>query len=193
MTGRLRAAGHDARQLRIPFAWEPAHRIVGSYLSFRMLDLEAYDRMIAFKFPAYCVSHPEKVVWLFHQFRQAYDLWGTPFQGLPSDEEGKRIRRAIIAADERHLLPCPRVYCNSIAAGRLAKYNDRRSVLSRRWSIRPFPLEDTATTFSVRPSRTESVSTAGEALPPRSGVAWCWPPPTRPGPEEFCEASRRRD
>ena len=128
VTARLQAAGHDARQFRIPFAWEPAHRIVDSYLAFRMLDLDAYDRVVAFKFPAYCVSHPDKVVWLFHQFRQAYDLWGTPFQGLPADDEGKRIRRAIIAADERHLLPCRRVYCNSeVTAARLEKYNDRRA------------------------------------------------------------------
>lgn len=128
VTERLAAAGHEARQFRLPVAWEPAARILDSYLAFRMLDLSAYDRVVAFKFPAYCVSHPGKVVWLFHQFRQAYDLWGTPYQGLPSDESGMSIRRAVIAADERHLLTCPRIYCNSeVTAERLKKYNDREA------------------------------------------------------------------
>ena len=33
--------------------------------------------MIATKFPSYVVRHPNKVVWLVHQFRQAYELDGT--------------------------------------------------------------------------------------------------------------------
>ena len=33
--------------------------------------------MIATKFPSYAVRHPNKVVWLVHQFRQAYDFDGT--------------------------------------------------------------------------------------------------------------------
>ena len=33
--------------------------------------------MIATKFPSYAIRHPNKVVWLVHQFRQAYELDGT--------------------------------------------------------------------------------------------------------------------
>lgn len=128
VTARLEGAGHDVRQFRIPFAWEPAPRIVESLLAFRMLDLSAYERVIAFKFPAYCVEHDNKVVWLFHQFRQAYDLWGTPYQGLPSDEAGRAIRRAVVAADEAYLLPAPRLYCNSeITSARLQRFNGREA------------------------------------------------------------------
>jgi glycosyltransferase involved in cell wall biosynthesis len=126
VTARIAAHGHDVRQIRIPFAWEPAPRVVESLLAFRLLDLDAYDRVIAFKFPAYCVPHDDKVVWLFHQFRQAYDLWGTPFQGLPSTDEGHAIRRAVIAADQNDLVPAPRLYCNSdVTAARLRRYSGR--------------------------------------------------------------------
>jgi glycosyltransferase involved in cell wall biosynthesis len=128
VTSRIRESGHDVRQFRIPFAWSPPHRIVESLLAFRHLDLSAYDRVIAFKFPAYCVEHDDKVVWLFHQFRQAYDLWGTPYQGLPQGEEGRQIRRAIIAADQAYLLPTPRLYCNSgVTAARLSRFNGREA------------------------------------------------------------------
>jgi glycosyltransferase involved in cell wall biosynthesis len=91
-----------------------------------MLDLGGYDRVVAFKFPAYCVEHPDKVIWLFHQFRQAYDLWGTPYQHLPAGDEGNRIRRSVIAADNACLVPAKRLYCNSeVTAGRLKSFNGR--------------------------------------------------------------------
>ena len=35
------------------------------------------DLVIATKFPSYLIEHPNKVVWLVHQFRQAYELDGT--------------------------------------------------------------------------------------------------------------------
>jgi glycosyltransferase involved in cell wall biosynthesis len=126
VTERLMQAGHDARQFRLPFAWDPPERVVESLLAFRMLDLDAYDRVVAFKFPAYCVEHHNKVIWLFHQFRQAYDLWGTPYQHLPSGDEGARIRRSVIAADSACLVPAPRLYCNSeVTAARLKTFNGR--------------------------------------------------------------------
>lgn len=31
------------------------------------------DLVVPMKFPSYLVRHPNKVVWLIHQFRQAYD------------------------------------------------------------------------------------------------------------------------
>ena len=48
----------------------------------RLVDLtesdgRPIDRVIATKFPAYCVRHPNKVAWVLHQFRQAYDYDGT--------------------------------------------------------------------------------------------------------------------
>lgn len=126
VTAQLGEAGHEARQFRLPFAWTPAHRVLEAQLAFRMLDLSAYDRVVAFKFPAYCVEHDAKAVWLFHQFRQAYDLWDTPFHGMGEGDEAQRVRKAVIAGDQRYLVPCPRLYCNSeVTAERLERFNGR--------------------------------------------------------------------
>ena len=37
------------------------------------------DVVITTKFPSYLIKHPNKVVWLVHQLRQAYELHGTDF------------------------------------------------------------------------------------------------------------------
>ena len=76
----------------------------------RLLDLtEAFgnsiDRLIALKFPAYLVPHPNKVLWILHQHRQAYDLWTHPQSGdLLHVPNGHVIRDAIQQAD-RNLIP----------------------------------------------------------------------------------------
>ena len=33
------------------------------------------DLMIGLRFPAYLIPHPNKVLWILHQFRTAYELW----------------------------------------------------------------------------------------------------------------------
>ena len=73
-----------------------------------MLDLEEADGrridiVVATKFPSYVVRHPEKRVWLVHQFRQAYELDGTELgqfgplargAGAPPPGAGARPHRA---------------------------------------------------------------------------------------------------
>src|ERR1700741_1594707 len=95
--------GHDAEIVRIPFSWQPPQRIVDSMLAARLVQLPNVDRVVAFKFPAYYAPHPDKVLWLLHQFRQAHELWGTPLQDLPSTGEGHRIRDAVRSADRKLL------------------------------------------------------------------------------------------
>jgi glycosyltransferase involved in cell wall biosynthesis len=76
------------------------------------------------KFPAYYVPHDNKVLWLLHQFRQAYDLWGTPLQDLPDSPEGRRIRETIIRSDNVFLPECRAIYTNSeVTATRLRQFN----------------------------------------------------------------------
>ena len=71
---RLRR-GVEAEAMRIPFTWEPAERLVEEMLVARSLSIVNVDRLIPLKFPAYLAPHPNKVPWLLHQFRQAYDLF----------------------------------------------------------------------------------------------------------------------
>jgi len=105
----LRAAGHEAEVVAMPFKWYPPERVLDHMLACRLLDLSEcagsrVDRVIGLKFPAYLVPHPNKVVWLLHQHRTAYELWGHAFGDLIQFPNGAEVRDAIRQADE-HFLP----------------------------------------------------------------------------------------
>jgi len=119
--------GHQAEILRIPFKWYPAENILKHMFASRLLKLEAAepDLVIGLKFPAYMIPFPNKKLWLLHQFRQVYDLWGTPFHDFPNTPEALRIRDIIIRADNRYLREVREIYTNSkIVASRLKQYNN---------------------------------------------------------------------
>lgn len=121
---KLIERGHQAMLIRIPFRWQPAERIVEHILACRLLSVQGVDRVIGLKFPAYFVPHDNKVLWLLHQFRQAYDLWGTPYQDIPDTPEGLAIRRTIIESDNQYLAEARAIYTNSHVTGeRLKKFN----------------------------------------------------------------------
>lgn len=123
---KLQERGHEVACVRIPFKWYPEQAILEHMLACRMLRLECGDPdlVIALKFPAYLLPFPRKKVWLLHQFRQAYELWGTPHQSIPDTPEGRRIRAMIIQADNRYLPEAQEIYTNSrIVARRLQQYN----------------------------------------------------------------------
>src|SRR6266851_647708 len=105
----LRSAGHQAEIVAIPFKWFPAERILDHMLACRLLDLTEtpqgkVDRVIGLKFPAYLAPHPNRVLWLLHQHRTAYEFWDHPFADLINSPQGARIRDAILEADQR-LIP----------------------------------------------------------------------------------------
>ena len=73
-------------------------------LASRLFDLgdscgERVDRVIGLKFPAYLIPHPNKVLWLVHQHRSAYDLWSDPQGDLLRSPNGAAVRDAIRHAD----------------------------------------------------------------------------------------------
>ena len=124
LTERLRQFGHTATLIRIPFGWDPPERILDSMLACKMLSLKNCDRVIALKFPVYLVEHDNKVLWLLHQFRQAYDLWVTPLKFLPDDSRGGDIRDTIHCADNDSLRKARRIYTNSrVTSDRLQRFN----------------------------------------------------------------------
>jgi glycosyltransferase involved in cell wall biosynthesis len=114
---KLEEYGHQAEIVRIPFQWNPPERIIDHMLSARLVRLANVDRVVALKFPAYYVPHESKFLWLLHQFRQVYDLWGTPYQDIPGTPTGHRIRDAILDADRRYLREADRIYTNSKIVG----------------------------------------------------------------------------
>lgn len=125
----LRKRGHQAEIVTIPFKWYPPRTLMDCMMMGRMMDLtetngETIDRVIAMKFPAYYVRHPNKVLWILHQHRQAYDLWGTPYGDLDKLPEGNEIRAFIQKCDNEYITEAKKIFTNSQnTSDRLLKYN----------------------------------------------------------------------
>jgi glycosyltransferase involved in cell wall biosynthesis len=134
LCAELQAAGHEAEIVTVPFKWYPAERIAEHMLACRLIDLTEslagrIDRMIGLKFPAYMVAHPNKVIWLLHQHRGAYDLWGSPHGDLTAAPRGAHVRAGIRNADLATLPEASAIYTLSAnVSRRLSEYCDIASV-----------------------------------------------------------------
>jgi glycosyltransferase involved in cell wall biosynthesis len=126
---QLVARGHSVDVVALPFKWYPPERLLSSCLSWRLLDLteangQPIDMVIATKFPSYAVRHPNKVTWLVHQYRQAYDWYGTPLSDLTPTPDSVRLRQSIFEMDRRTLGESKRLFAISRnVADRLQRYN----------------------------------------------------------------------
>ena len=121
----LQASGVEAEGMRLPFTWNPAERLIDEMLIARRLRVSHVDRVIALKFPAYLVPAPDKVIWLLHQYRQAYDLLDAGQSNIPEDQRGKVILNAIRSADNQAFAESKAIYTNSpTTTDRLRRYND---------------------------------------------------------------------
>lgn len=115
----LRAAGHEAEIVAVPFKWYPPEKILDHLLACRLLDLTEVagvkvDRVIGLKFPAYLIPHPNKVVWILHQHRSAYELWEHAQLGdLIFEPRGREVRAAIERADINLLPEAKALFANS--------------------------------------------------------------------------------
>ena len=118
LVDELRARGHDADLVSVPFKWYPGARVLTQAFLWRMLDLDEADGkpidvVVATKFPSYVVRHPDKRVWLVHQFRQAYDLDGTELGQFGDSPEDRAIRRKVQALDRVALGEATRLFAIS--------------------------------------------------------------------------------
>ena len=126
-------SGYNAEVVALPFKWYPPAEIMRGAMAWRMLDLSAangrpVDLVIGMKFPAYLVAHPTKVLWILHQHRSAYNLWGTAFDDLSTYPDGVRIREWIHYCDQRFIPEARKVFANSrTVAARLKQYNNIES------------------------------------------------------------------
>src|SRR5919205_4098624 len=118
LVAELRRRGHDADLVTVPYKWYPGERVLSQAFLWRLLDLEEADgrpieMVIATKFPSYAVRHPNKVVWLLHQFRQAYELDRTEFGQFGESAEDRATRRAVHALDRRVLAEARQLFTTS--------------------------------------------------------------------------------
>lgn len=125
----LRDAGHAAEIVSVPFKWYPAAVIPPQMAACRLFDLTesmgtSIDRVIGLKFPAYLIPHPDKVIWLLHQHRGAYDMWDNHWGDLYGDPDGADVQATIRSADTRLLPEARRIFANSRnVAARLRRFN----------------------------------------------------------------------
>ena len=137
LTGMLKneliKRGHQAEIVTIPFKWYPWEVLVSEMNIGRAIDLtetggDKIDLVIAMKFPAYYLKHDNKVLWLMHQHRQAYDMWNSDYSDIQRWENGESIRKLITACDSRYLAEYKtRFTISQNTSARLMKYNHLKS------------------------------------------------------------------
>ncbi|WP_124065171.1 glycosyltransferase family 4 protein [Clostridium sp. E02] len=123
---KLGEYGHQSIVISYPFKWAPKEAILDSIMAVRLNELDNCDLVIALKFPAYYINHPNKKLWLLHQFRQAYDLHGTEYGMFnDNDEHDTAIKNTIIDMDNRFLSQMEgKIFTNShVVSDRLMKFN----------------------------------------------------------------------
>lgn len=129
LVDELRRHGYRAERASVPFKWYPKEELLAQAAAWRLVDLsesngEPIDTVIATKFPTYFVRHPNKITWLFHQYRAIYDLCGTPYSEFTHSEADVRLRDRLIALDNQVLGESKRIFTNARnTAERLAKFN----------------------------------------------------------------------
>jgi glycosyltransferase involved in cell wall biosynthesis len=129
LVDQLRQRGYRAERVSVPFKWYPKEELLAHAAAWRMVDLsesngERIDLVVATKFPTYFVRHPNKVTWLFHQYRAIYDLCGTPYSEFSHTEADVRLRDRLMTLDRGALTESVALFSNARnTAARLAHYN----------------------------------------------------------------------
>lgn len=126
---QLRSRGYLTELVSLPFKWTPKEEILTHAAAWRLIDLSEsngrpIDLAIATKFPTYFVRHPNKVAWLIHQYRAAYELCGTPYSDFEHTEQDVGVRQTMIGLDRKMLGECRRLFTNAQnTANRLERFN----------------------------------------------------------------------
>ena len=122
LVSALRAAGHEADLVQLPVAWEK-DRLFDGAMAWRLVPADA-DMVIATNFPSYFVRHPNKVVWLFHQHRGAYDACDAEWSDIGLDPGSLETQQLLTQWDTVALREANKLFSTSArVAERLARYN----------------------------------------------------------------------
>src|SRR3981081_2911825 len=118
LVDQLRHRGYRAERVSVPFKWYPKEELLTQAAAWRMVDLsesngERIHPVVSTTSPTYFVRHPNKVTWLFHQYRAIYDLCGTPYSEFSHTEADVRLRDRLIALDNDVLAESKRLFANA--------------------------------------------------------------------------------
>lgn len=125
LTQALRACGHEVELMRVPFCFWPEAAVEQAMAFCTQFDLSQLsappDKVISLQFPAYGMRFVDTLVWLMHQHRAVYELYGTV---VPETPALAALREKIIAFDNQALRRAKRLFANSRrVAERLWQYN----------------------------------------------------------------------
>ena len=132
LSDNLIRRGFEAEIVQLPYKWYPKNSLFDNLMMWRMLDLseadgKMIDLVIGTKFPSYGVQHPNKVVWLVHQYRQVYDLFDTPI-GLAQTPDALEIKKTVEKFDELALKEAQKIFTISQnVTKRLKNFNQLES------------------------------------------------------------------
>jgi glycosyltransferase involved in cell wall biosynthesis len=129
LVDQLRRRGYQAELISVPFKWYPKEELLAHAAAWRLIDAsetngQPIDLVIGTKFPSYFVRHPNKVVWLIHQHRAAYELCGTIYSDFRHIEGDVGLRETLLRLDRTMLEECQRLFANARnTANRLETFN----------------------------------------------------------------------
>lgn len=120
----MREAGHEVEEFFLPFP-NGVRPALPALLGLRATPFAGSgDRLIAIRWPAHVLRHDNKATWFIHHFRQLFDLWDTPYRGIPADAAGRSYRETVRRVDNLGLEESRAVFSNSlIVRDRLRQYN----------------------------------------------------------------------
>lgn len=115
LVAALRAAGHEAELLRVPFRFWPEEAVAAGMRFCAQFDLgrlsgPSPDLVVGLQFPAYGMVHPRSVVWVMHQHRAVYELLGSV---VPETPALLALRDEVVAFDNRAFAAAERLFANS--------------------------------------------------------------------------------
>jgi glycosyltransferase involved in cell wall biosynthesis len=125
----LKRRGFRVDVVSLPFHGYPPQEVPRQALAWRLLELrhatgDSVDLVIPTKFPSYLVRHHRKVAWVFHQYREAYELLGTERSPLGKNSQDRELVDTIRAMDRSALGECRALFAISRnVAGRLARFS----------------------------------------------------------------------
>ncbi len=129
LVDELRRHGYEADLVSAPFKWYPKDELLTHAAAWRLFDLSEsngrpIDLVIATKFPTYFVRHPNKVTWLVHQYRAAYELCGSEYSEFNHTEGDVGLRENLLRLDREMLGESRRLFSISRnTSDRLATFN----------------------------------------------------------------------
>ena len=120
----MRAVGHEVEEFYLPFP-PGARPALSAIVGLRAMPFAGSgDRLVAIRWPAHIIRHENKATWFIHHYRQLFDLWHSPYRGVPANAEGIAYREAMRRIDNQGFGESRDVFTNSlIVRDRVREYN----------------------------------------------------------------------